>query len=196
MKTFKDLIAEARPQDYVNRKTKDEVDAETLGMKPRSKGEVDFKDKHEVERTDHPVAGDNQFKSTKDDDESEHKGFEKEGEKRDTKLDRFMKRNGAVSQTPARRGDKRQGDMKPVLAKEETELMIEDVMASLKKIAKKNRTESVKFRNGKTMEVDPKTAGAVVKLADQLTGPNLRKLKDGLNKGESSFMKMVDFAMM
>lgn len=201
MKKFRDLISEARPQDYVNRKTSDEADAETTSYKPRSAGEVAFKDKHEVEKKDHPVAGDNQFKSTKDEDESEHKGHKPgKGEEQPVKqgtsdLSRFMNRKSG-NKTPARRGDKTQGDAKPVIAKEEVEVITEDVFSSLKGIAKKNKTESVKFKNGKSIQVDPKTASAIVKLHDSLNSANARKLKTNLEKGEMSFMKMVDFAMM
>lgn len=201
MKKFRDLISEARPQDYVSRKSTDDADAETTSYKPRSAGEVAFKDKHEIERKDHPVAGDNQFKSNKDEDESEHKGHKPgKGEDKPVKqgtsdLSRFMNKK-SDKQTPTRRGDKRQGDIKPVVAKEEVEMIIEDVMSSLKSIAKKNKTESVKFKNGKSIDVDPKTAKALVKLHDSLNPTNAKKLKTNLEKGEMTFMKMVDFAMM
>ena len=196
MKTFRDILNEInRPQDYV---VKPDDDEEATGQKPRSKGEEDFRNKHEIEKKDHPVADDNQFNgSTKK--EGEHKGAEKKGEESPKQgnspaisLSKFMQSQG--KQTPQRKGDKRQGDLKPVMAKEET-LYEAGVMDTLKNIVKKKKTESVKFRNGKTLEVDPRTAGAIVKLGSDLNGANLRKLNTNLEKGEASFMKMVDFAM-
>jgi hypothetical protein len=193
MKKFRDILKEARPQDY---KVKPDDDEEVIGQKPRSKEEEDFRDDHEVEKKDHPVADDNQFTSSnKPDDHKGHKkGKGEEAVKQGTSnLSKFMNKSSG-KQTPQRKGDKRQGDLKPVMAKEET-LYETGVMDTLKNIVKKKKTESVKFRNGKTLEVDPRTAGAIVKLGNDLNGANLRKLNTNLEKGEASFMKMVDFAM-
>lgn len=59
MKTFKSFINEASiAQDYVAPKDSDD---EVKDIKPRSKGEDDFKKSHKMTHTKHPVAGDHQF---------------------------------------------------------------------------------------------------------------------------------------
>lgn len=202
MKQFSKFFAEARPQDYVNRKSKDEVDAETLTLTPRSKGEQDFKDKHEIELTKHPVAANNQFKSTASDDESDHKGHkpgkgeEKAAEQGTSTLNKFMNKISA-NQTPLRKGDKRQGDLKPVMSKEEYEgPILEGVIENLQKIAKTKKGMEVKFKNGKTLDVDMKSANAILKTMKDLKPANKKKMETALEAGPSSFMKMMDFAMM
>ena len=202
MKQFSKFFAEARPQDYVNRKTKDEVDAETLTLTPRSKGEQDFKDKHEVELTKHPVAANNQFKSTESEDESDHKGFKpgkgdtKAPEQGTSTLSKFMNKISA-NQTPLRKGDKRQGDLKPIMAKEEYQgPLLEGVVENLQQIAKSKKGMEVKFKNGKTLDVDTRTANAILKTMKDLKPANKKKMEKALEAGPSSFMKMMDFAMM
>lgn len=199
MKTFKEVISEARPQDYVPLQYQDD-DEETTTYKPRAKGERQFKDAHVVAKKEHPVAADNQFNGTTDH-SGEHSGhdpktsgemeFPKQGSSTFTQ---FMNKNFG-KQTPTRKGDKRQGDMKPVMAKEEVELQ-EGVVDTLKKIAQQNKAMEVKFKNGKTIDVDPKSAKAILKTHESLNSANAKKMRDSLEKGEQSFMKMLDFAMM
>jgi hypothetical protein len=268
MKTFKQLVSEARPQDYVPAQYQDDEE-EATGYKPRSKGEEQFKDAHVTAKKDHPVAQDNQFKGTTDH-SGDHEGHDGEpGEREPVKqgtstLSQFMNKI-SNKQTPTRKGDKRQGDMKPVMAKEETDLteredtamqvaralkkmgvksntreaeilkkipdvlkkmglgnnrlikrdpdfqgdvidslrsmkeetdLTEGVVDTLKKISDRKQTMPVKFKNGKTIPVDPKSASAILKVHNQLNTANAKKMRDSLEKGEQSFMKMLDFAMM
>ena len=59
IKTFKSFFSEASiAQDYVAPKDSDD---EVKDIKPRSKGEDDFKKSHKMTHTKHPVAGDHQF---------------------------------------------------------------------------------------------------------------------------------------
>jgi hypothetical protein len=58
IKTFKSFFAENDAKDYIAPKDSDD---EVKDIKPRSKGEVDFKDSHKMTHTKHPVAGDHQF---------------------------------------------------------------------------------------------------------------------------------------
>ena len=198
MKTFKQLVSEARPQDYVPAQYQDDEE-EATGYKPRSKGEEQFKDAHVTAKKDHPVAQDNQFKGTTDH-SGDHEGHDGEpGEREPVKqgtstLSQFMNKI-SNKQTPTRKGDKRQGDMKPVMAKEENDLT-ERVVDTLKKISDRKQTMPVKFKNGKTIPVDPKSASAILKVHNQLNTANAKKMRDSLEKGEQSFMKMLDFAMM
>jgi len=54
----------------------------------------------------------------------------------------------------------------------------------------------VKFKNGKTLDVDTRTANAILKTMKDLKPANKKKMEKALEAGPSSFMKMMDFAMM
>jgi hypothetical protein len=77
---------------------------------------------------------------------------------------------------------------------EETELE-EGVIDDLRKIVKTKSASSVKFKNGSKTKVDMFTASAMVKIHDALNGANQKKFADAIDKDESMFMKMMDFAM-
>lgn len=70
----------------------------------------------------------------------------------------------------------------------------EDVLSVLKNISKKKSEMTVNFDNGKTLEVDPKTASLLLNLFDALKGANKVKFTKNLSKGPNSFLKIVDFA--
>lgn len=63
IKSFKDYFEEQAPAaDYVPKKDEDE----TKELKPRVKGEKEFKDMHKVATSKHPVAGDHMFNGSRD----------------------------------------------------------------------------------------------------------------------------------
>ena len=78
--------------------------------------------------------------------------------------------------------------------KEEAELS-EGVIDDLRKIVKTKSRGSVKFADGSKLPVDMFTASAMTKVHDALNGANQKKFADAINKNESMFMKMMDFAM-
>jgi hypothetical protein len=79
---------------------------------------------------------------------------------------------------------------------EEVELELdEDVFSDLQKIVKDKQASTVKFKNKEELQVDLFSASALVKVVEALKPANAKKMKDQLNKGESSFLRMVDFAM-
>ena len=121
MKSYKNIrvIKEADADEYVP-----EVD----DVDDIADGEQEFVDLHTAMTLAHPVAGDNQFKSDKD--SVEQKGATtdnadgedkpvKSGTTGDTKFAQFRDK---IGKTPARKGDKSQGDMKAETVKEEVEL--------------------------------------------------------------------------
>ena len=125
MNNFKSIrvISEADADEYIL----DDDDSEEE-LAPRADGEAEFVDLHTAVSIAHPVAGDNQFKSDKD--QVDHTGAEsdnaegedkpvKQGTTGDTKFAQFRDKLG---KTPARKGDKSQGDMKAETVKEEVEL--------------------------------------------------------------------------
>jgi hypothetical protein len=110
MKSFKDLMESGQPAADFVAPADDDKEATTL--KARSKGEQDFVDAHVTAKADHPVAQDNQFTSSGKQDTSKETHPNSEAPKK-IDFSTFMKR-AQDTQTPARRGDKRQGDLKPV----------------------------------------------------------------------------------
>lgn len=78
---------------------------------------------------------------------------------------------------------------------EEVEEFSESVIDDLRKIVKTKSAGQVKFANGSKTKVDMFTASAMVKVHDALNKQNQPKFADSINKGEQSFMKMMDFAM-
>ncbi len=125
MNNFKSIrvISEADADEYIL----DDDDSEEE-LAPRADGEAEFVDLHTAVSIAHPVAGDNQFKSDKD--QVDHTGAEsdnaegedkpvKQGTTGDTKFAQFRDK---IGKTPARKGDKSQGDMKAETVKEEVEL--------------------------------------------------------------------------
>jgi len=63
IKSFKEYVQEQAPaQDYVKPKDEDE----TKELKPRVKGEQEFKNMHKVEVTKHPVAPEHMFNGSRE----------------------------------------------------------------------------------------------------------------------------------
>ena len=149
MRKFKNLrsIQEADAADYVKKPDDDE---EATDYKPRSDGEAEFAAKHKGTTDKHPHADENQFKAV-DVDHVDHKDAESDnvdGEKQPVKSGTKTFSNfRQATQTPLRRGDKRQGDFKAGSVKEEVELDEEDIIQKYrievsKLEAKKNKTSS------------------------------------------------------
>ena len=155
MKSYKNIrvIKEADADEYVP-----EVD----DIDDIADGEQEFVDLHTAMTLAHPVAGDNQFKSDKD--SVEQKGATtdnadgedkpvKSGTTGDTKFAQFRDK---IGKTPARKGDKSQGDMKAGTVKEEVELAEAkyeyDEKESVAKISKKDFAKLPKDYKGS----DPK----------------------------------------
>lgn len=78
--------------------------------------------------------------------------------------------------------------------KEEAELS-EGVIDDLRKIVKTKSRGQVKFADGNKLPVDMFTASAMVQVHDALKSGNQKKFADAINKNETMFMKMMDFAM-
>lgn len=138
MKSYKNIrvIKEADADEYVP-----EVD----DIDDIADGEQEFVDLHTAMTLAHPVAGDNQFKSDKD--SVEQKGATtdnadgedkpvKQGTTGDTKFAQFRDK---ISKTPARKGDKSQGDSKMETVKEDVTEAMDD-----KKLAYKQGVSDAK----------------------------------------------------
>lgn len=173
MKKFRDLFEDSPAQDFAINQEKDKQE-----YKPRSKGELDFYNKHLVTKVKHPVAFDHQHTGEIQGDPEDHVGGKKQAEgEADTVMQGSSKIKESVSFTEFRQG------------------LDEGVIDSLKKIQSSKRTMPVKFKTGQTIKVDALTAAAVLKVHDSLKASNAKKYRDSLEKSESSFMTMLDFAM-
>lgn len=177
-KTFSQLMREgtgtSSADNFIGRPADDEE--ATRKKKYRSKGEQDFADQHAVVKTDHPVATDAQFSSSKIS-SVPHKGFDP---------------NTAGEMNPIPQGSSPKS-FKEAFMDSEVDLS-EDVLGSLRDIVKKKQAQTVKFDNKKSIKVDMTTANALVQVHDQLNDANKKKFAAQLSKGPSSFMKMADFA--
>lgn len=78
--------------------------------------------------------------------------------------------------------------------REEVELD-EAVIDDLKNIVKNKSAKDIKLKDGKKMKVDMFTASAMTQVYDALNDANKKKFADAIEKNETMFMKMMDFAM-
>lgn len=81
--------------------------------------------------------------------------------------------------------------LQPVVEAEEVS---EAVIDDLKSIVKSKSMKEVKFADGTKMKVDMTTASAMTKVHDALNSANKKKFADAINKNQTMFMKMADFA--
>jgi len=115
MKKFKEIFNEERPAaDYVAPKDDDD---EVKKMKPRSKGEQEFKDKHKVDLKKHPVASDKVFTGDVDKgDPDDHTGpTSKEGGEKNIVKQGSSDVKVSATGTPDKRTQNRPGEKAPVM---------------------------------------------------------------------------------
>lgn len=115
----------------------------------------------------------------------------------------YKKREEIVKSMKKKMGDfkKRYGDRaKEVMYATATKMAMEEevvyeaVIDDLRKIVDKKQRADVKFADGNKLKVDSFSASALVQVHDALNGANQKKFADAINKNESMFMKMLDFA--
>ena len=184
--------------DYTASLTQDD-DEEATTLKPRSKGEEDFANKHTKDTKNHPVAPEDQFKGGAKH-AGDHKGHDGEpGERQVVKAKKtFAQLRGGGSSK--RKADKTGGDTAMKKVKEdidyETDQLDENVLVRTKmqKIAKSNRPVTHKFKNGRTMSVDPEQAGKLVKALMKVKGPSLKAMSSDIMSSPADFMKAMAFA--
>ena len=206
MKKFKELVTElaAPAQDYEREKDDDQ---EVKGYKPRSKGEQDFANMHNVTKINHPVAKDNQFTGEIEGNPDHHVGGKKQAKGEDQPVKQGSSDEQAKGQefkSPKQYG--RGGEKAPVQQGsskikeglsfgEFKQTLDEGVTDTLKKIVDRKQAMPIKFKNNKTLKVDMQTANKLLAVHNALKPANAKKFRDALEKGETSFMSMVDFAM-
>lgn len=172
-----------------------------------------FIDKHTISKKEHPVAKEDQFTSKAKkakrpaDLEKEEEVYE-EADTHKTKDGRTAKKGlyyyinkkkkeGRKANPEGHEDRPTEDDFKAAAktAKEEVEVVSEGVIDDLRKIVTTKSAGSVKFASGSKTKVDMFTASAMVKVHDALNDANKKKFADAINKDETMFMKMMDFAM-
>ena len=187
IKKFSKFVAEAPAADYVAPK---DDDAEVKGYKPRSKGEEDFANAHNVTKHDYPVDVEAQF--TGGVTEKPRQPNNGEPAQKQGSSDVNQPNGGGDSKRTA---DKKQGDMKPVNPiKEEVELFEGKVMDALQDIVKTKGAKNVKFANGKSVKIDMTSANAMLNMHKKLKDQNKKKMEDAIEKSPEMFMKLMDVA--
>ena len=181
-KTIRD-ITEADADEFVI-----DIDDDEEELMARAGKEAEFVDLHTAISIAHPVAGDNQFKSQKDqavtkNAESDNAGGEdkpvKQGTTGDTKFAQFRDK---IGKTPTRKGDKNQGDKKAETVKEEVELD-EAVKAGM-----------MKLKDGKSVKVSPVDAKMFNTVLKELNPENRKRMEMEMMKDQKSYKEMLTFA--
>ena len=181
MNNFKTLrvINEADADEFVI-----DIDDDEEELIAKAGKEAEFVDLHTAVSIAHPVAGDNQFKSDKDqavtqNAESDNAEGEdkpvKQGTTGDTKFAQFRDK---IGKTPARKGDKSQGDMKSETVKEEVE--IEEGILELE--------------DGEFVYVSDDDAEVFNTILEELEPENRELMIIRMNENEDSYEEMLEFA--
>lgn len=187
---FSAFIAEEAPsKDYVGKKDDDD---QVKGYKPRSKGEQDFANMHNVTKHDYPVDVDKQFTGNVEATVQPNNG---EKVTKQGSSDVNQPNGGGDSARPA---DKKQGDsmttVKEEVEGEDLDLTEGKVMDALEKIVKTKGAGTVKFANGKSLKVDMTTANAMLNMQKKLNDKNKEKMADKIEQSPEMFMKLMDVA--
>lgn len=74
------------------------------------------------------------------------------------------------------------------------EAIHEAVINTLQDIVKTRGAKEIKFKDGRKMKVDMQTANTLTKVHKSLNSTNAKKFADKLEKSQSDFMKLLDFA--
>lgn len=89
---------------------------------------------------------------------------------------------------------KKMKSFKETFVSVDEEEIFEAVIDDLKSIVKNKSMKEVKFADGTRMKVDMTTASAMTQVHDALNSANQKKFADAINKNQTMFMKMADFA--
>lgn len=186
MNNFKTLrvINEADADEYVI-----DIDDDEEELIAKAGKEAEFVDLHTAVSIAHPVAGDNQFKSDKDqavtqNAESDNAEGEdkpvKQGTTGDTKFAQFRDK---IGKTPARKGDKSQGDMKAETVKEEVTEVREEIEEGI-----------LELEDGEFVYVSDDDAEAFNSVLEELEPENRELMIIRMNENEDSYEEMLEFA--
>ena len=193
MKTFKQLFETGQPAaDF---KVKKDNDDEGKGEKSSAEDEENFKKKHKVDKKEHPVADDAQFKGKTKKDEGNA-----DGEKKPLKTYKEMKEDisKAKKEDEDEVGDADnddEDDVKKAKKKDDDEDEDEDeVVEGILQDLKKNSI-ILKDKKKTKIKLKPADSKALINALGKLTKPaNKKEFETSLLKDKVSFDSMLDFA--
>jgi|TARA_R110000823_G_scaffold78546_3_gene178949 hypothetical protein len=197
------------------------ISEESTGEKlePKAQGEKDFKAKHSIETTKHPVAGDHQFNGDRaeitegkvkdqmvDDSETMSKKdfIKKYGKEYADDLYEVEDDDSAEDEDDEEE-EVEEGSLPPALQKaidkkngkksdEDEDLSEGAVVDQLNSIISKKSAKKVKFGNGKVEEIDMTTAAALVNMLEKLKPANKVKAEKMLEKSPEGMFQLLDVA--
>lgn len=188
IKRFKAYISE---EASGSRSADSKVEGDKL--EPRAEGEKDFKAKHKMQVTMHPVAGDHQFNGDRAEiTEGRVKDQMIKDSEEMSKKD-FIKKYGKENADDLYEDDDSAED-EDEDEDEEEELEEGKVVDQLNDIATKKSAKKVKFGNGKSEEIDSTTAAALIKMLEKLNPANKAKAEKMLEKSPEGMFQLLDVA--
>ena len=215
IKRFKAYVTEAasgaRPQDST-------VEGDKL--EPRAEGEKNFKAKHKIEVTKHPVAGDHQFNGDRAEiTEGKYLNQKGTGESDDGYADAGLFDKSAAAKLAKKHKGKAVKDAggKFLVQLEEDDIEGEEdeeeedeedeesdleeetlsegkVVDQLNTIVQKKSAKKVKFGDGKSEEIDMTTASALLNMLNKLNPANKAKAEKMLEKSPDGMFQLLDVA--
>lgn len=197
MKTtkYRDLI------EALQKRKEDEEESGDVGKKPRAKGEAEFAaaqypvDATGPHNTPHPSGSDGVLNARATSKTDKHDPPVPGGDRKIVKQgtsDLKDQSGFKGSQTPTRRGDKREGDIKIVRLSSSS--VQEDVIVQLEEIATGSIPQNVIFEDGDSIMVKPKVAFKLMETYVRLKPENAEKFKERVNSGPSGVLAMMKFA--
>jgi hypothetical protein len=149
------------------------IDSKVEGdkLEPRAEGEKDFKAKHKIQVTKHPVAGDHQF----------------DGDRAEITEEQLVEDESEEEEEEESDEDEEEEEL-------EEELSEGKVVDQLKDIVSKKSAKKVKFGNGKSEEIDMTTAAALVNMLEKLKPANKAKAEKMLEKSPEGMFQLLDVA--
>jgi hypothetical protein len=196
IKRFKSFVSEAASGGRPNDNTEKDV------LEPRAKGEQDFKAKHKMTVTKHPVAGDHQFDGDRAEiTEEKYLNQKGTGESDDgyadaglfdkSKADKLAKKHkGKAVKDSGGKFLVQLGEE----AVEVSDLAEGKVVDQLNDIVKTKSAKKVKFGNGKSETIDMTTASALVNMLNKLNPANSAKAEKMLEKSPEGMFQLVNIA--
>jgi hypothetical protein len=191
IKRFKAYVAEAAS----GARTQDST-VEGDKLEPRAEGEKDFKAKHKMTVTKHPVAGDHQFDGDRAEiTEEKYLNQKGTGESDDGYADAGLFDKSAATKLAKKHKGKAVKDAGgKFLVQLGEELTEGKVVDQLTDIVKKKAAKKVKFANGKSEELDMTTASALLNMLTKLKPANKAKAEKMLEKSPEGMFQLLDVA--
>ena len=152
--------------------------------------------KHVRQFMKHPVAGEHQFNGSRDavgiDTPEGHDDFKGGLTAAQSSVDAQLNTEGIHPVTVTKKKKKRVEKSSHNI--DETDLA-EGLYEDISKISRGSKDGEIKLDDGTIIEIDSESAGALVKVHESLNKSNQTKFVKNIARNETSFLKMIDFAL-